>query len=210
MDEIYNALRYSLVQQIQKIKSKYVSGCYPLDVLHCHTCLHLFIESVEAFDSEDFVSESQRTDILNIITKSIQTDFVKGVDISETLKLIRKQLQIDLKKARTFPQVPYRKPIDEKTWEYVWQNFEEELKYRKWFEYANEFPERFTYLCNSIGAQEENMYYIHKLSHRGACELSGKWFNEMFSYDNQYWIAKDFSWALFAEPNGYPEFYGNI
>ncbi|KOY86695.1 hypothetical protein AD998_11555 [bacterium 336/3] len=209
-DTIYNALRYSLVQQIQKVKSLYISGYYPLNVFHHHTCLNLFIASIEAFDSEDFILETPRTEILNIITQSIQTDFEKKKDVSEILLKIHKQLKIDLKKAHTFPEVPYRKPINEETWEYIWKKFDEELKFSKWFEYANEYPEKFIRLSDAIEAEEEHIYYVHKLSYRGATELSGKWFSEMYAYDNHYWISKDFSWALYAEPNGYPEFYGNI
>ena len=212
-DTINNALRHSLVQQIHKIKSKYISGYYPLDVFHHHICLNLFIESIEAFDSEDFALEPQRIEILDFITKSIQTDMEKKKDVSdvsEILLKIYKQLKIDLKKAQTFPQVPYRKPINEEIWEYIWINFDKELKHAKWFEYANEYPEKFIQLSNAIEAEKEHIYYVHKLSHRGACELSGKWFLEMYAYDNHYWISKNFSWALYAEPNGYPEFYGNI
>jgi hypothetical protein len=212
----YNALRYSLIQQIAAIKAKHRTP-YQGEVWDNYSLRWELLDRIEIFQPEGFDTEQKQEETLSFIISTLQEDYVGDVKnppdkskIEEIFKQIRKQLKIDLKKAATFPEVPYRRRLGKEEWENVCKRFEEELKAdRRFLDPYNSqvFDNR---LVSFIKQETDNVYYVSLISHYYAYELSTKWFEEMFQYDGCFWIDKDFTWALYAEPNGYPETYGRI
>lgn len=212
----YNALRYSLIQQINAIKAKHRTP-YRGEVWDNYSLSWELLDRIEIFQAEGFDTEQKQEETLSFIISMLQEDYVGDVKnppnkskIEEIFKQIRKQLKIDLKKAATFPEVPYRRRLNKEEWENVCKRFEVELKADRRFlvPYNSEVFER--RLLSFILQETDNVYYVSLISPSFAYELSVKWFEEMFQYDGCFWIDKDFTWAVYAEPNGYPETYGRI
>ncbi len=115
---------------------------------------------------------------------------------------------IDLKKANSFPQVPHRRPISKEEWENVWVNFDLKLKKEKGYRFLDDSTKSFVAIENYIMQEFDSLYYVNPLSHHYAYELSGKWFGELYYGNLFYWMDKDFTWAIYADGYGYPQYYG--
>jgi hypothetical protein len=210
----YNALRYSLIQQINLIKSKNVTP-YRGEVLDNYILRLGFLGEIESFTPQDMDTESKKDEIIMLIINTLQEDYGKydktqpdKSKIAQIIKQIQKQLKIDLKKAETFPQVPHRKPLSQLEWEDVWTNFDLKLKKEKGHRFLDDSTASFVAIEEYIMQEFETLYYVNPLSHHYAYELSGKWFREMYMGNLFYWLDKDFTWAIYADGYGYPQYYG--
>jgi hypothetical protein len=210
----YNALRYSLIQQIKLIKTKHRLP-YQGKILDNYVLCSGFLGELEGFAPQDLETESNRTEILNLISHTLQADYGKFSktqpdknNVAEIIKQIHKQLKIDLKKADSFPQVPHRQPLTKIEWENVWENFDLKLKKQKGHRFLDDSTDSFVAIEQYIMQEFETLYYVNPLSHHYAYKLSGKWFREMYMGNLFYWLDADFTWAIYADGYGYPQYYG--
>ncbi len=75
--EIYfNTLRYSLMQQINLIKAKHITP-YKGEVLDNYILRSGFLGELEGFSPQDFETEDNRAEILNLISNILQADYGK-------------------------------------------------------------------------------------------------------------------------------------
>jgi len=210
----YNALRYSLIQQINFIKTNNISP-YRGEVLDNYVLRSGFLGELESFLPQDLDTESKREEILSLISNILQEDYGKYQKIKpdndqvvKIIKQIHKQLKIDLKKADKFLEVPHRRPLNKEEWENVWVNFDLKLKKEKGSRFLDDSTESFKAIEHYIMQEFDTLYYVNPLSHHYAYKLSGKWFAELYNGNLFYWMDSNFTWAIYADGYGYPDYYG--
>lgn len=215
LTKYYNAIRYSLTDQIKYLKVETSSSYNKNEREDYWIILNEFLRMVESWSLEDFKTESELIDWLESISIYLKDSYLKTskmktdkASIFKFIELINKNIKSTFDQAHLFPILPYRRVLTEKEWEKIWKIFEQKLKIKEGKGFLTSEDEKFKKIIEFIVDKVDVLYCINPVFYQHSYELSGKWLNEMYSGNDYYWIDKNFEWAIYADGNGYPRIYG--
>ncbi|MBD2770359.1 hypothetical protein IC235_20930 [Hymenobacter sp. BT664] len=182
-----------------------------------------FLTEAEQYTPDDFSSEAEAQEVLKWIVQSTQVycqqHYARRVPraiqeaddrlVQSFIDQAGEQATALLQTAATrvdTPPVPFRRVLTQPEYREVWSTFQDKWGKQRSGLYMDLPIDALTKHLLQRG--DTRLYYLHPFAHLQSYTLAAEWLNKMFSYDDGYWIALDFSWYILADGNGYPKVGG--